>query len=164
MIIDQPDVLLFIRQMPRTCHFATIFHLSLVCLVLAVGACSLPQSQRTRLFKQWAAKCKEAADLLESVQDVASAKAAGPKIIAVMKELGKLDEQIEAIHDRDDGDILDMPRETKQVGESINQMQRLMTQSVRIGKDRELKAALGDAWNYLPAAMLLDEEGNFREE
>jgi hypothetical protein len=150
--------------MARNCHFAAIFRLSLVFLALGVGACSFPQSQRTRLFKQWTAKCKAAAELLETVKDIPSAQAASPKIIALMKELDKLDAQIEAVQDREDVDLIDMPRETKQVGEGIGQMQRLMTESVRIGKDRELRAALGDAWNYLPAAMMLDEEGNFREE
>jgi hypothetical protein len=80
-----------------------------------------------------------------------------------MKELGKLDEQIEALNDRDDDDLLSMPHQTKQVGEGIGHMQRLMIEGVRIGKEPELRAALGEAWNYLPAAMMVDEEGNFRE-
>jgi hypothetical protein len=128
---------------------------------LLVSGCSVGPTQNTRLFKQWNAKCKEAADLLETITDVPTAKAAAPKLKAVMEELGKLNEKLERSYDPEDVDIAAMPGTTKQVGEGIAQMQRLMMESVRIGKDRELRAALGDAWQYLPAAAMMDAQGNF---
>jgi|GEM_PF-3170198 hypothetical protein len=141
-------------------------HTSLLVFVLGVMALVAPacvprQAENTRLFKQWNAKCKEAADLLESIKDVPTAKAAAPKLKAVMEELGKLNEKLERSYDPEDVDIADMPGTTKQVGEGIAQMQRLMMESVRIGKDREMRAALGDTWQYLPAAAMMDAQGNF---
>ena len=133
------------------------------CVALLLTGCSLPQAQNARLLKAWTARCKEAADLLVTVQDVPSAQAAAPKILAVMKELRKLDEQLEASYDPEDVGLVDTPGFTKHAAEGIGEMQRLMQESVRIGKDRELRAALGEAWDCLPAAMLLDAEGNFIE-
>src|SRR5262245_60655494 len=130
-------------------------------IALCLPACSIGPTQNTRLFKQWNAKCKEAADLLETIKDVPSAKAAAPKLKAVMEELGKLNEKLERSYDPEDVDIAEMPVTTKQVGEGIAQMQRLMLESVRVGKDAEIRAALGDAWQFLPAAAMMDAQGNF---
>ena len=161
-MIKRASAFVLLRQTPGSRQLAAIFRLSLVGLTLAVGGCSFPQAQRTRLLAQWNARCKEAADLLESVKDVASAQAASPKIIAVMKELQKLDEQLEASEDPEDMGLVDMGV-TTQVGEGIGHMQRLVIEGLRIGKEPELRAALGDAWNYLPTAMMVDEAGNLRE-
>src|SRR5262245_41362984 len=132
---------------------------SLACLVLLAG-CPLQQAQNTRLLKAWAAKCKETADLLATVKDAASAKAAGPKIIKLMKEMEKLNEQLDTSYDPEDVGLIEAPGVTKHVGEGIAEMQRLMEESMRIGKDPELRAALGEAWNHLPAAAMLDAAGN----
>jgi len=140
-------------------HRAMVRLVSLGCLLLIAG-CSLPQAQNTRLLKAWTAKCKEASDLLATVKDAPSAKAASPKIIKLMKELDKLNEQLDESYDPSDVSLVEMPGTTKHLGEGIGEMQRLMQESVRIGQDRELRAALGEAWQYLPAAPLVDAEGN----
>jgi hypothetical protein len=132
--------------------------------ILAGPACSVGpvgRTQNTRLFKQWNAKCKEAADLLETIKDVPTAKAAAPQLKAVLEELDKLSEKLEASYDPAAPEEADMPGTTKQVGEGIAQMQRLMLESVRVGKDPEIRAALGDAWQWLPAAAMMDAQGNF---
>src|SRR5262245_16142918 len=131
----------------------------LACLVLLAG-CSLPQAQNTRLLKNWAAKCKEAADLLATVKDEPSAKAAKPKIIKLMKEMDKLNEQLDSSYDPEDVGVIATPGVTRHLGEGIGEMQRLMEESLRIGQNPELRAALGEAWNCLPAAAMLDAAGN----
>jgi hypothetical protein len=99
---------------------------------------------------------KEAADLLATVKDVATAKAAGPKLAATMREIQKIDEQLEKSYDPEEVDAHDSPRVTKQVAEGIGEMQRLMVESVRVGKDPEIRAALGEAWQLLPAAAMME--------
>ena len=128
-------------------------------LVFSLG-CEVGRPQSSRHLTTWTEKCKEAADLLETVKDVPSAKAAAPKLKAVMQELHQLNEQIEATYDPEEVDFVDSPRVTKQVGEGIAEMQRMMLESVRVGKDSELRAALGDTWQLLPAAAMMDAQGN----
>ncbi len=129
---------------------------ALVVGTVAVPACAPPRASNSRLFKQWNAKCKEAADLLETVKDVPSAKAAAPQIAAAMREIQKIDAQLEKFYDPEDVDFDDTPRVTKQVAEGIGQMQRLMVECVRVGKDPEMRAALGEAWQLLPAAAMME--------
>jgi len=134
--------------------------LFLGCLVLLATGCSTHEAPNTRLFKQWNAKCKEAADLLETIKDVSSAKTAEPKLKVVMQELHKLDERLQESYDSEDVDAVDAPRITKHVAEGIGQMQRLMVESLRIGQNPELRAALGETWKSLPAAAMMDAQGN----
>jgi hypothetical protein len=131
----------------------------LVILLFSLG-CDAGRSQNTRHLKTWTAKCKEAADVLETIKDVPSAKAAAPKLKIVMQELHKLDAQIETTYDPEEVDFVDSPRMTKQVGEGIAEMQRMMLESVRVGRDPELRAALGDTWQLLPAEAMMDAQGN----
>jgi hypothetical protein len=131
----------------------------LVILVFSLG-CEVGRPQSTRYLTTWTAKCKEAADLLETIKDVPSANAAAPKLKAVMQELHKLDEKLEASYDAEEVDFVDSPRVTKQVGEGIAEMQRMMLESVRVGKDPQLRVALGDTWQLLPAAAMMDAQGN----
>ena len=125
-------------------------------LLVAIPACAPSRASNSRLFSQWNAKCKEAADLLETVKDVASAKAASPKIATVMRELHKIDEQLQQSYDSEDVDAIEAPRVTRQVGEGIAHMQRLMAESLRVGKDPEMQAAMGEAWNLLPVAGMME--------
>ena len=124
--------------------------------VLLFAACAPRQAQNARLFNEWNAKCKEAADLLETVKDVPAAEAAAPKLIAVMKELLAIDEKLQASYDPEDVDAGDSPRMTKRAAEGIREMQRLMLESVRIGQNPEMRAALGEAWHLLPAAAMME--------
>ena len=61
-------------------------------LAVFLPACSRRATENERLQKQWNAKCKEAADLLAGVTDVASAKAAEPRLKIVLQEMAKLDD------------------------------------------------------------------------
>ena len=133
--------------------------ISLLFALLAAG-CSLQQARNNQLLKQWAAKCGEAADLLKTVQDVPSAKAAGPKLKVVLEELNRINGLLEESDDSEDVDLLSQRSTVEHVGQGIAEMQRLMEESLRIGKNRELREALGESWELLPAAALLDEEGN----
>lgn len=130
-------------------------------ILVCISACATRPAQNTRLFKEWNAKCKEAADLLETVKDVAGAKAAAPKLSVVMQELHKIDEQLEESYDPTEVDFDYPPRVTKQVAEGIAEMQRLNMESLRVGKDPEMKAALGEAWNLLPAAAMIEAGVDF---
>ena len=141
--------------------FRAATFLVLGCAAASVPACSTPQAQNTRLLKQWNVKCKEAADLLETIKDVPSAKAAEPKLKVVVQELNKLDVALQASYDSEDVDFQDSPRITKHVAEGIGEMQRLMVESLRIGKNPELRSALGETWKSLPAAAMMDAQGNF---
>ncbi|MCI0357098.1 MAG: hypothetical protein L0211_01265 [Planctomycetaceae bacterium] len=132
-------------------------------MMLVIPACSVGPAQNTLLFKQWNAKCQEAADMLEAIKDVPTAKASAPKLKTVMQELAKIDEKLEASYDPSEVDFVDESRVTKQVAEGIVQMQRVIVESLRIGKDPQMRAALGEAWQYLPAAAMMDAQGNFLE-
>ncbi len=125
-------------------------------LLIGAAGCAPRQGANTRLFKQWNAKCKEAADLVATVKDVPTAKAAAPKIAAAIRELDEISGTLEDSYDPTEVDFRDAPRVDKQVGEGIVEMQRLMTESLRVGKDPEMKAALGDAWNLLPVADMME--------
>jgi len=135
--------------------------LFLGCLALLAPGCSTHQAQNSRLFHQWNARCKEVADLLETIKDVPSAKAVEPKLKVVIQELNKVQEKLDASYDPEEVDFADSPRITKHVAEGIVQTQRVMVESVRIGKNPELRAALGETWNELPAAVMMDAQGNF---
>ena len=128
----------------------------LIPIVVGISGCAPRPARNTRLLSEWTAKSKEAADLLETVKDVATARSAAPKIAAVMRELHKIDEQLEKSYDPTDVDFDDAPRVTKHAGEAIVQMQRLMMESLRVGQDPELKAALGETWNLLPVAGMIE--------
>jgi hypothetical protein len=130
----------------------------LACLVLFVAGC-MPQSQNVRLMKQWAAKCKEATDLLAGVKDVPGAKAAEPRLKKLLAEMDKIQAQLEKTYEPSDVDPSEEHGATKASSESIVQMQRLLAETLRIGKDPQLTAALGDAWNQLPSKHLLDATG-----
>jgi hypothetical protein len=133
----------------------------LVALLGAVSAigCENNHAQTNRLFQQWNAKIKEAADLLETVQDVASAKAAAPQLTSVMQDLHQINEKLEISYDPEGVDFGDSLRVTQGVGEAIAQMQRLDMEGLRVGKDPELRAALGEAWNLLPAKAMMEAQG-----
>ena len=126
------------------------------CCVAGFAGCAPRQASNSRLFKQYSAKMKEAADLLETVKDVPTAKAAGPKLAAAMREIQRIDEQLEKSYDPEDVDIHDSPRVTKEIAAGIGEMQRLLMESVRAGKDPEIRAALGEAWQLLPAAAMME--------
>jgi predicted nuclease with TOPRIM domain len=119
-------------------------------------ACAPRQAQNARLFREWNAKCKEAADLLTTVKDVQSAKAVAPRLSALMKRLDEINEKLDQTCDPEEAALDDSPRTVKQLAEGIGEMQRLTMESVRIGQDPEIRAALGEAWQLLPAAAMME--------
>ena len=131
--------------------------LFLGCLVLLATGCSTRQTHNTQLLKQWNVKCKEAADLLETIKDVPSAKAAEPKLKVVIETWRKIHEKLEAY---DPEEVEDSPRMTRHAAEGIGVFQRVMVESLRIGQNPELRAALGETWKSLPAAAMMDAQGN----
>ena len=131
---------------------------TLLCAAVLLPACSAYQAQNTQLMKQWTAKCKEAADLLETIKDVPSAKAAEPKLKEVIEAWRKIDEKLQAY---DPEEVEDSPRMTRHAAEGIGEFQRLMVESLRISKNPELRSALGETWKSLPAAAMMDAQGNF---
>src|SRR5688572_11213177 len=130
----------------------------LTCLALFLSGC-MPQSQNAGLLKQWNSKCKEAADLLAGVKDVPAAKAAEPRLAKLLAEMDKVQAELDRKYDPSDVDPSEERAVTEQVGEGVVQMQRLVAETVRIGKDPHLTAALGDAWTQLPSKGLLDATG-----
>ena len=136
--------------------FAIIF---LFAIIVALPACGRRQAQNLRLHKQWNVKCKEAADLLASINDVASARAAEPKLKVVLQELAKVDEQLQTWYDSENVDGSDRPAMTKEVAAGIGEMQRLNQETLRISKDPELRAALGETWKKIPSVFMLESVG-----
>jgi formaldehyde-activating enzyme involved in methanogenesis len=122
--------------------------LFLLPLVVLTG-CGLAQPPAVRLIRQATVKYRETADLLVGVKDAASAKAAAPRLKQLIDEMDKLHEQIERVHDPEEVDFDDHPAVTKAVVESIQEMQRLMAEVARIGKEKPLREGLGDSWDRL---------------
>ena len=132
---------------------------TLVCLVVFLPACGGGKSGNDRLQAQWNARCKEAADLLASVQDVPSAKAAEPKLKAALQEMEKINKELGKTYDSEDVDPGESQGMTKEVAGGIGEMQRLNTETLRISKHPELVAALGETWRKLPSVFMLESVG-----
>ena len=128
-------------------------------LAVFLPACSRRASENERLQKQWNAHCKEAADLLAGVTDVASAKAAEPRLKIVLEEMARLDERLGKSYDPEDVDPSERTRMTKEMARGIGEMQRLTQETLRIGKDPELRAAFGDTWRKIPSVFMLEAAG-----
>ncbi|HLW65906.1 MAG TPA: hypothetical protein VKS79_11340 [Gemmataceae bacterium] len=131
-----------------------LFILVAVCTLLP--ACTSRRAQNEKLQRQWNAKCKEAADLLASVKDVPSAKAAEPKLKSVLQELDAVGNQLDKSYDPENVDAIESRAMAKEVAEGIAEMQRLNAESLRISESPELVAALGESWKKLPVAMMLE--------
>ncbi len=125
----------------------------LLALLAGCGA----QSQNIRLLKEWQHKCKAAADLMAGVKDVTSAKAAEPRLARLLAEMDKIQEKLEKTYDPSDVEPADERAVTEQVGEGIVQMQRLVVEVARVGKEPELAEALGDTWKRLSGFDVLGQ-------
>jgi hypothetical protein len=135
-----------------------------VLLALAVGflmisACNSRQAQNIKLQRQWNAKTKEAADLLAGVTDVPSAKAAEPKFKQVLQELIAIGKQMDKTYDPENEDARQSSKMTQEVAEGIAETQRLNVETVRISKNPDLVAALGETWKKLPSVLMLEATG-----
>lgn len=117
------------------------------------------QAHNVRLLKQWNAHCKEAADLLAGVKDVASAKASRPRLEELLKAMDDVQVQLDESYDPEDVDFADQSAITEQAALGIAEMQRLVAESVRIAQHPELKAELGETWQQLSMGGLLDKPG-----
>lgn len=131
----------------------------LACVLVFLSACNRRAKQNERLQKEWNAKCKEVADLLASINDPASAKTAEPKIRQAMEQMAKVGEKLETSYDPENATGSEAEKMTEAVGQGIVEMQRMMSESVRISKIPGATAALGDTWNMLPASALLENHG-----
>ena len=129
------------------------------CLVLLLPACNSRAKQNERLQKEWNAKCKEAADLLAGISDPAGAKATEPKLRQALEQMAKAGEKLDKTYDPENVHGSDAEKMTEAVAQGIAEMQRLMTESLRISKIPGVTAALGDTWKMLPASIMLKAQG-----
>jgi len=131
-------------------------------LILMIGviallpACSRFKSKNERLQLQWNAKTKEVNDLLAGVKDVPSAKAAEPKLAAALKDLEKIGEKLEKHYDSEDVDPGEREPMTEAVAAGIAEMQREAAEVMRISKNPELVAALGETWKKIPSVVIME--------
>jgi hypothetical protein len=137
---------------------------ALVLTALSLSACNLQQSRAVSLMKQWGQKCKEAADLLAGVKDAASAKAAAPRLEKLVTEMDKIQGEIDRVYDPSEVDPADESAIMEEVGGNIVQMQRLMTEVARIGKQPEIQAALGKSWDRLSGYDVILQGGMLPEQ
>lgn len=137
--------------------------LLLAALALAQPACNLRQAQAISLMKQWNVRCKEAADLLSGVKDAASARAAAPRLDVLVKEMDKIQGEIDRVYDPTEVDPGDERGVTEQAAQDIVQMQRLFVEVARIGQQPEITTALGDAWKRLSFYDVLNQPGSGME-
>ena len=132
-------------------------------LTTGLAGCDIGRRKPDTLMQRWAAKCKEAADLLAGIKDVPSAKLAEPKLKVALRELAQIGEQMEQLQDREEDYISDarfeLKHQLKGAVEGIAEMQRLTLETQRISKQPELKEALGDTWKELPSAAILEANG-----
>lgn len=131
----------------------------LACVAAALPACNSQAKQNERLQKEWNAKCKEAADLLAGINDPASAKAAEPKLRQVMEQMAKTGEKLDKTYDPENVHGSEAEKMTEAVAQGIAEMQRIMTESLRISKIPGVTAALGETWDMLPASALVKAGG-----
>jgi hypothetical protein len=126
--------------------------------VVALPGCSPRKSQHIRIQKRWNAKVKEAADLLASVTDEAGARAAESKLAATLRELDRINDELEKFEDQE---VITGEKDPllQAVGEGIAETQRLNMETLRISKEPELVAALGPTWKQLPSVFMLEAAG-----
>lgn len=129
--------------------------LILTCTALLMLGCG-GQAHNVRLLKQWNAHCKEAADLLAGVKDAASARAALPRLKAALQAMDEVQTELDETYDPTEVDPWDESAVNEPVAQGIVEMQRLTAESVRIARDPEIKAALGETWDRLSMGGLLD--------
>jgi hypothetical protein len=125
-------------------------------LAFVLSGCGGGQAHNVRLLKQWSAHCKEAADLLAGVKDVASAKATLPRLKAALQAMDEVGAQLEESYDPTEVDPWDGSAVDEPAAQGIVEMQRLAAESVRIAKDPEIKAALAEIWPRLSMGGILD--------
>jgi hypothetical protein len=130
----------------------------LLLILTPLSGCS-GQAHNVRLLKQWNVHCKEAADLLAGVKDVASAKASRQRIEELLKAMDEVQAQLDKSYDPENVDFADQSAVTEQAALGIVEMQRLVAESVRIAQNPELKAELGETWQRLSMGGLLDKPG-----
>jgi hypothetical protein len=120
----------------------------------ALAGCNSQHATRQRLTQQIAQVTSEAADLLASVQDKASAAAAAPKLQELMVRLTDLGEQFEALEMEDEVYLGDeneviLAEHAKYIAAHV----RLMQEQQRIGANQELREGLGKTWQDLTGGM-----------
>jgi len=122
-------------------------------------ACNNQQAENERLQDEWNLRCRELATVLGDVKDVPSAKAAEPRLQPILKEMKRLDEQLGKSYDPESVDPGESRKMSKSVAQGIQDMQRLNLETLRISKEPELVAALGETWKKLPSVLMLEASG-----
>jgi hypothetical protein len=120
----------------------------------ALLGCNSQFATRQQLTQQMAQATSEAADLLATVQDKASAAAAAPKLRELMVRMTSLGEQFEALEMEDE---IYLGQENEAIltehAKYIAAHVKLMQEQQRIGANQELREGLGDVWQELTAGM-----------
>jgi hypothetical protein len=145
--------------MKWNCAASPLLVVILVGLCALLPGCSRRVSHNVRLQQQANAKCKECAELLATVVDLPSAKAAEPKLKAALQELAKIEAELEKSYDPENVAPSEHDSMTEEVAKGMAEMQRLNGETVRISKNAELVAALGSTWKALPSVFMLEASG-----
>ena len=96
---------------------------------------------------------------MAGVSDVENARAAEPKLRVAVDELGRIDRELEKTYNPEDVDPGERKGMTEEVAKGIAAMQRLNQETLRVGRQPELVAALGETWKNLPSVPMLEAQG-----
>ena len=122
-------------------------------------ACGRRVPKSVRLQREYNTCCKEATELLAGVKDVATARAAEPRLKVLLKKWEKVNDQLEDSYDPENVSGREREAMMNEVGQGIVEMQRLNAETIRIAKLPEVAAALGDAWPELPSFPMMGAAG-----
>ena len=119
--------------------------------VLLLGGCNTRPS-RLAAMQQLAQATSNAADLLATVKDKASAAAAAPKMQELLAKMVQLDSQLEAAEMEDDLAFEEEP-ELSALASYIAAQSRFIQEQRRIGAIQELREGLGPVWQEMTAGI-----------
>ena len=123
-----------------------------LCGLHASAGCGSAAANRERLAVQMTAVTKEAGDLLATVKDEATAKAAAPKLKAICNRMEKLTERLD---EADPNTNFDSPssKELEKYGQWMAEHSRLMQEELRVAQIPGATAALGEPWQRLTGGI-----------
>jgi hypothetical protein len=142
----------------RRREFAFCNLLALILTFLSI-ACNDQAAENERLQEEWNIRCRELAAVLGGIKDVRSAKDAEPYLRLILQRMKKVEERLGKTYDPEDVDPRESRKMSKAVAQGIEDMQRLNLETLRISKEPELVAALGDTWKKLPSVFMLEASG-----
>lgn len=130
-----------------------------VLALVAMSGCTSRAAKNQKLHQQFAAKCKEAADLMAGISDAASAKAAEPRLKVVFRDLDKINQELEEHYDSEDVDPTHERVMSQAVIQGIVEFQRMTGETHRLSKNLEAIGALGETWKMNPCVAMLKTAG-----